>query len=266
MRHGQAGSPSLAVAPLPALAPRTAAVAVAIDVLRASSNALVALGRGAPRLVVAPSLAEAWRLHRTLPDHLLAGERGGLPLPGFDLGNSPLQMLQATIEGRGIILTTSNGTRLLGRLAGLPVVLVGCLLNRRAVARLAVAQSRALGLPIVLVCAGEGGGRELALEDIIGAGAIARAALALAPELEADEWARLALLAFEAAQADLPGALAATRHGRHLIDLGLGEDVAYCARLDEWETVPCLQRDAEGLLVLRPPPLQASASSTGQEP
>ncbi len=254
MRHGQGRSPSLLVAPLPSLAPSTEAVGVAIDVLRASSTAVVALGRGVPRLVVTSSLREARRLRRAFVDYLLAGERGGLPPRDFDLGNSPPQLLSADLQGRGLILTTSNGTRLLHRLARLPVVLVGCLLNRRAVARLAVTKARSLGLPIALVCAGEGGGREMALEDIIGAGAIAEAALEMDPQLEADEWARLALLAFAAARDDLPAALGATRHGRHLASLGLGEDVAYCARMDEWEAVPSLERDAEGLLVLRPAP------------
>jgi|FaiFalDrversion2_1042247.scaffolds.fasta_scaffold01480_2 2-phosphosulfolactate phosphatase len=254
MGHGQGGGPSLLVAPLPSLAPRGAAVAVAIDVLRASSTVVVALGRGAGQVVVASSLSRARRLRRALPDHLLAGERGGLPPPGFDLGNSPLELLSLDLGGRGVVLTTSNGTRLLQRLAPLPAVLVGCLLDRRAVARLALARARALGLPIVLVCAGEEGGRQLALEDFIGAGAIAEAALELEPALEADEWARLSLLAFRACRPDLPAALAATRHGRHLAALGLGGDVAYCARLDEWPTVPVLEGGAGGLLALRPAP------------
>ncbi|HXG43041.1 MAG TPA: 2-phosphosulfolactate phosphatase [Dehalococcoidia bacterium] len=255
MVHGQGQRPSLLMAPLPLVAPRGAAVAVAIDVLRASSTAVVAHGRGAHRVLVASSLREARRLRRTFADHLLAGERGGLPPPGFDLGNSPWQALAADLRGRGLVLTTSNGTRLLRRLAHLPVVLVGCLLNRRAVATVAAAQARALGLPVALVCAGEAGGRELALEDVIGAGAIVETLLELGHPLEPDEWARLALLAFEAARRDLPSALAATRHGRQLAALGLGDDVAYCARLDEWEVVPRLERGAEGLLALRPCPL-----------
>ncbi len=254
MGHGQGRHPPLAVAPLPALAGGGQAVAVAIDVLRASSTAVVALGRGARRVVVTASLARARRLRRRLPDHLLAGERGGLPPPGFDLGNSPLEFLRAPLSGRDLVLTTSNGTRLLERLATMPAVLVGCLLNRRAVAAAALERARSLGLPLVLVCAGERGGKEVALEDVIGAGAIAAAALEMAPDLPLDDWTRLALLAFRAARHDLPGALAAARHGRALVALGLGEDVAYCARLDEWDTVPALERDAEGSLVLRPMP------------
>lgn len=246
------------MAPLAPLLPSVEAVAVAIDVLRASSTATVALARGAREIVPAASVPQARRLRRRLPGYLLMGERGGLPPPGFDLGNSPLEALRAPIAGRGIVLTTSNGTRLLHRLAPAPAVMVGCLLNRSAVARQAVALAGPLGLPIVLACAGEGAGKRLALEDIIGAGAIAEAALAVEPSLSLDEWARLALLAYRAARGDLAAALAATAHGRDLTALGLGDDVAYCARLDEWDTVPLLGRDTEGILALRlapqPPP------------
>jgi len=57
---------------------------------------------------VTSSLREARRLRRALVDHLLAGERGGLPPRDFDLGNSPLQLLSADLQGRGLILTGSG--------------------------------------------------------------------------------------------------------------------------------------------------------------
>lgn len=228
-------------------------VCVVVDVLRASSTVTVALGRGARHVLPVASLGEARRLKRLLPDHLLCGERGGLPPRGFDLGNSPREFLATSLEGRGLVLTTSNGTRLLRRLEGAAAVFVGCLLNRRAVARAALTEAAARGTGLLVVCAGEGGGRRLALEDVLGAGAIVDAALAWIPAPALGEGARLARLAFLAAAGGLTEALRSAAHGRYLVSLGLGEDVDYCARLDAWTVVPRLERGEDGpRLVARP--------------
>ena len=110
----------------------------------------------------------------------------------------------------------------------------------------------ALDGPVALVCAGEGGGRRLALEDVIGAGAIVDAALSLEPRLMLDDGAQMAHWAFLACRDDLAGALANTQHGLYLLSLGLGEDVRFCARLDVWDVVPRMEALAPNIAVLRP--------------
>jgi len=221
-------------------------VCVAIDVLRASSTVVAALALGATEVVPRASLNGARAVARRL-GYLLCGERGGLPPPGFALGNSPSALRAEAVAGRGLVLTTTNGTRLLAALRGARQVLVACLLNRTAAARLALS----LGGPVALVCAGEDGGRRLALEDVIGAGAVVDAALALDPSLVLDDGARLAHMAFLQARARLEEALAASEHGAHLLSLGLGADVAFCARLDIWAVVPRLESGPLSLPVLR---------------
>ncbi len=222
-------------------------VCVAIDVLRASSTVVTALALGAQEVVAVTSLRQARSLARRL-GYLLCGERGGLPPPRFHLGNSPAQLRPEVVGGKGLVLTTSNGTRLLASLAEARAVLVGCLLNREAVARAALAMDG----PVALVCAGDGGGRRLALEDVIGAGAILDAALSLEPSLMLDDSARLAHWAFLACRDDLAEALANTQHGLRLLSLGLGEDVSFCARLDVWDVVPRMEALATNMSVLRP--------------
>lgn len=221
-----------------------------VDVLRASSTIVAALERGAARVVPAPGIEAARRLRERLPDHLLCGEEGGLPPPGFDLGNSPRELASADLAGRGVILATSNGTRVLHQVERSPAVLVGSLLNRRAAAAAALEAARERGLGITVVCSGAYDGVVFALEDALAAGAIVDAALGLDPALEPSDAARLARWAFLSARGDLAAAVASAYHARDLSELGLGDDVEYCARLDASSVVPRLEREEGGVLVL----------------
>ncbi len=103
-----------------------------------------------------------------------------------------------------------------------------------------------------VVCAAAPDGRSIALEDTLGAGAIAEAALRLDRSLKPSDAALFARDAFLARRNDLPDALASARHGAELIAAGFAADVEYCARLDTSSVVPVLRRDATGLLTLRP--------------
>src|SRR6266516_3495678 len=204
----------------------TRSVCIVVDVLRASSSIVTLLGRGARPLVAAGSIEEARRLHQKLAGCLLCGERGGLPPPGFDYGNSPEEFSRLELGGKGAILATSNGTRLLAAMAGAPAVLVGCLLNQRAVAEAAV------------LCSAAYGGSTFVLEDALGAGGIVDSVLSAGSPLEPSDAARFARDAFLTAGNDLPGAIASSYHARELIQAGLGADVAYCAQLDLSDVVP----------------------------
>ena len=90
------------------------------------------------------------------------------------------------------------------------------------------------------------------LEDALGAGAIADAALSHEPALEATDAARFARDAFTVASADIAAAVRSAYHSQELIDEGLGEDVAYCAQLDVSGVAPVLERTEDGLLRLQP--------------
>jgi 2-phosphosulfolactate phosphatase len=240
------------IALLPGLIRDADSVFVVVDILRASSSIVALLQRGVPAIVPAASVEQARDLHKLLPDHLLCGEVNGLPGPGFDYGNSPTEFSALDAGGRPAILATSNGTRVLNQLAEAPAVLVGALLNREAVARAMLALAREHGRDATIVCASAPGGHSIALEDALGAGAIAEAALRLDDSPQPTDAARFARDAFLARRDDLAQALASARHGAELIEAGFGVDVEYCARLDVSSLVPRLSREAGGRLTLRP--------------
>ena len=237
---------------LPDLVKDGESVFAVVDVLRASSTIVTLLEGGVPAVIPAASVDEARRLRERLPDHLLCGEVDGLPPPGFDYGNSPAEFAGLDLRSRPAILATSNGTRILNDLSQSPAVLVGALLNREATARAMLALAAEHSRDATVVCAAAPNGRSIALEDALGAGAIAEAALRLDPSLQPSDAALFARDAFLARRNDLRHALACARHGAELIAAGFAADIEYCARLDVSSVVPLLQRDAGGRLTLRP--------------
>ena len=131
-------------------------------------------------------------------------------------------------------------------------MLVGCLLNRDAAAKAMLALATEHGRDATVVCAAET--TSVSLEDTLGAGAIAEAALRLDASLQPTDAAVLARDAFLARRGDLRAALASARHGAELLAAGFSADVAFCARLDTCRMVPSLARDEEGRLALKPLP------------
>jgi 2-phosphosulfolactate phosphatase len=237
---------------LPDLVREMDSIFAVVDVLRASSTIVILLERGVPAVIPAASVEEARELRERLPDHLLCGERDSVPPPGFDHGNSPTEFAALEPEGRSAILATSNGTRVLNHLAAAPVVLVGALLNREATAEAMLTLAAEQGRDATVVCAGTADATSIALEDALGAGAIAEAALRLDTSLRPSDAALLARDAFLARRGDLRDALASAHHGAELIAAGFSADIEFCARLDVSSVVPALGRDAGGLLQLSP--------------
>jgi len=226
-------------------------VCIVVDVLRASSTIVVLLERGARAVLPAASIEQARKAAHGRRGALLCGEENSLPPSGFAYGNSPVEFQGLALAGRLVILATSNGTRTLRQVTKAPVVLVGCLLNRSAVAASAFAIASSRELNLTIICAGADGGHSFTLEDAIGAGAIVDAACRRRRALQLTDGARAALGAFRAYRRRLAKTIASTDHACNLISLGLGEDVTFCARLDAYNVVPHLQKaGADWCLVL----------------
>jgi len=246
----------LDVALLPSLLrePETS-VCLVIDALRASSSIVTILAGGAKEIVVADGLAAARRIAREEPRrYLLAGEEYGLPPRGFDYGNSPSDFDQADLRRRRVVLATTNGTRALRRLAPSPLVLVGSLLNASPATRALLSESEARGLDAALVCSGMERGKALSLEDTFVAGAIVHRALDEARgrdiALEPADGALAAYHLYRSYQGDALACFFEAEHGRSLIAIGLERDLEFCARVDRFDAVPRLQREASGRLRL----------------
>jgi len=193
--------------------------AVVIDVLRATTSILTLLERGAQRIYPVADLGEARGLHRSLPEALLCGERGGVPPRGFDLGNSPAAFSRLELGGRQIVFTTTNGTQAIRGAAGAGTVLLACLRNASA-----AAEAAALGQgPVLLVCSGTEG--RFSSEDFYAAGLIAGSLAARGYLLSDLAWTAALLARIPLEEAVNARTCA---HLRFLIDTGFEEDVRFC--------------------------------------
>ena len=113
---------------------------VIIDVFRAFSLACYAFDGGISKYILAGSVDEAFKLKDQFPEAILVGERDERMIPGFELGNSPTQILTSDIKGKSIIHCTTAGTRGLSLAQGASTIVTGSLVNAAAVARYAVKQ------------------------------------------------------------------------------------------------------------------------------
>ncbi len=239
-----AGSPSIA---------ESVDVAVVIDVLRATSVAVTALGAGACEVVTCREIAEAHRL--ALPDELssvveprarenslLCGERGCQPIVGFDLGNSPSEYTADRVTGKRLILTTTNGTRAIESASQAKTMVLASFLNLTAIVDAIIASETAH-----IVCAGTDGA--VTGEDVLLAGAIIeKCHQRLGSTCQWDDassiarsWWR-ARIPGEANAAKLVEAFAEAAGGRNLVRVGFASDLAACAAIDTIPIVPTRSR------------------------
>jgi 2-phosphosulfolactate phosphatase len=211
-------------------------VAVVIDVLRATTTIVQALANGATQIMPCLEVEEARRLKQQLGEAaLLGGERGGVPIPGFDLGNSPAEYTSERVRGRPIVFTTTNGTRAMLRCQAAQRVLVAAFVNFSAVCRELVNAEN-----IALVCAGTDG--HVTREDTLLAGAIVddltrakRQRLNDQAEIAADAWRTAVRMLTDR---PLGMTLRECRGGRNLIETGQENDIDLAAQIDKFDSVP----------------------------
>ena len=140
-------------------------VSIMVDALRASTTICIALNHF-KELIPAFTAEEAMELAKN-NNSVLAGERKGQKLEGFDLGNSPSQINSHKTDKESIVLTTSNGVRVMEKMMASKHILIGAFVNAKAVAKAALELAED---EIEIVMGGYN--REFAIEDFLAAGEI----------------------------------------------------------------------------------------------
>lgn len=214
----------------------TGRAVVVIDVLRATSSIVTALAAGAKAVVPAASSEEAVRLTSNLEKNgfVLAGERRMLKVEGFGLGNSPREMTPEAVGGKTLFLATTNGTPALLAAQGGDPVLVAAALNYSAVAERARSLFADRG-DLVIICAGRE--RQFALEDAYTAGRLITTVKKGVRKVVLNDAAQVSL-DLAAQQGGWQDAFAASDAARQLAEVGLGDDVAFCAQPNKTSVVP----------------------------
>ena len=106
---------------------------VIIDVFRAMTMACFFTGNGAKRIIPIGDIEFAYELKKRHPDFILAGERHGKIMPGFNWGNSPTHIEHVDFSGKTIVQTTSAGTQGIANAIGAEEIITGSFVNAGAV-------------------------------------------------------------------------------------------------------------------------------------
>jgi 2-phosphosulfolactate phosphatase len=199
----------------------TAPLGIVVDVIRASSTIAQALAAGYERVLCCGEIEEARRLRGEIGDAVVGGERDAVRIEGFDVGASPREFLEP--RAKTLILSTTNGTRaILAAASGCAEVVIGSLLNLRAV----VDAARRRHEDVVILCAGFKG--TFALDDAYCAGRIVE-------QLGGERTdAALAAVLVGSSFPDALTGLNARTYGPP----GLEDDIAFCAQEDRLDVVP----------------------------
>lgn len=209
-------------------------VAAVIDVLRATSTIVAAFDAGAREVIPVKTVKAGHDLAAKLGRErvVLGGERGGVRIRGYDLGNSPLEYTAEAVSRKAVVLTTTNGTQALTTAMLAEAVLAAALTNVGAVA----AWLHARGQDLTVICAGTEG--RLSLDDLHCGGMLISRLLEPGHVRNLSDGARAAMDWFVSNAGNLAYVLTSCSHGQRLAALGFAEDLTYCAQVDSSRNVP----------------------------
>ena len=202
-------------------------IVVIIDVLRATSTIATALHNGAKSIIPVDSVTECIRIGKQI-DSITAGERDGKVAEGLEYGNSPFEYPEEFIKGKTLVLTTTNGTRLLQMALdkNAKSIITGSFPNLSAVCDYLTAQNQ----HVILGCAAWK--NRVNIEDTLFAGAVIdRIGKQFSINCDSSQFATTL---YNDAKADLFGFMKAKNasHYQRLSGFGLEDDIKYCLSAD----------------------------------
>lgn len=215
-------------------------IVVVIDIFRATTSICYGIENNAEAIIPVSEIEECAAYREKGLNYLLAAERNGEVVDGFDFGNSPFSYTPEKVAGKTVVLTTTNGTHALHLSRKAKKVVIGSFLNLLALCNWLKTQDE----NVLLVCAGWK--NNFNLEDTLFAGAVVQQLQQSGYIL--DDPAIAANDLFQLGKNDIPQYLSKTSHGSRLKKLGIENDIAFCLQVDITTAIPVL--DGERLIKL----------------
>lgn len=208
-------------------------IVVIIDIFRATSSICYGIENGAEAIIPVSEVEECAAYREMGLNYLLAAERDGKVVDGFDFGNSPFSYTAEKVAGKTVVLTTTNGTHALHLSRKAKKIVIGSFLNTTALCNWLKSQNE----NILLVCAGWK--NNFNLEDTLFAGAVVDQLKHF--DFKLDDAAIAANDLFQIGKSDIDQYLKKTSHGERLKKLGIEKDIAFCLQTDLTTAIPVLE-------------------------
>jgi 2-phosphosulfolactate phosphatase len=215
-------------------------IVVIVDIFRATSSICYGIENGAAAIIPVAEVEECAAYREKGLNYLLAAERDGKVVDGFDFGNSPFSYTKENVAGKTVVLTTTNGTHALHISRSAKKIVIGSFLNLTSLCNWLKMQND----PILLVCAGWK--NNFNLEDALFAGAVTEQLKT--GDFKLDDAAIAANDLFQMGKHDINEYLKKTSHSERLKKLGIEKDIAFCLQVDLTTAIPVL--DGEKLVKL----------------
>ncbi len=207
-------------------------IVVIVDIFRATSSICYGIENGAEAIIPVSEVETCAAYRQKGLGYLLAAERNGEVVEGFDFGNSPFSYTKEKVAGKTIVLTTTNGTHALHLSRGAKKVVIGSFLNLTALCNWLKTQNE----NVLLVCAGWK--HNFNLEDTLFSGAVVEQLKN--HNFKTDDAAIAANDLYLLGKDDLDAYLAKTSHSERLKQLGIEADIAFCLNVDITTAIPIL--------------------------
>ena len=210
-------------------------IVVIIDIFRATTSICYGIENGAAAIIPVSKVEECAAYRQIECDYLLAAERDGAIVEGFDFGNSPFSYTADKVADKTIVLTTTNGTHALHLSRAAKKIIIGSFLNLTTVCNWLKDQQE----NILLVCSGWK--NNFNLEDTLFAGAVVEQLKS--GSFSPDDPAIAANDLYNLAKNDLDDYLKKTSHSERLKALGIERDITFCLNVDTTTAIPVLDGD-----------------------
>lgn len=207
-------------------------IVVIIDIFRATSSICYGIENGAEAIIPVAEVEECEAYREQGLNYLLAAERNGEVVAGFDFGNSPFSYTKEKVSGKTVVLTTTNGTQALHLSRKAKKVVIGSFLNLTALCNWLKTQNE----NILLVCAGWK--NNFNLEDTLFAGAVIDQLKE--SDFKLDDAAIASNDLFQTGKDDINKYLKKTSHSERLKKLGIEKDIEFCLQVDLITAIPIL--------------------------
>lgn len=209
-------------------------IVVVIDILRATSSIVYGIDNGAKAIIPVAQVEDC--LNYIDKGYLLAAERNGEVVEGYDFGNSPFSYTTEKVAGKTVVLTTTNGTKAL-HLARTraSMVVIGAFLNLQSLCDWLKSQDK----DVLLLCAGWKD--QFNLEDTIFAGAVVHQLRSSFTDFDDAGVAAEDLYAL--AKDNLRAYVGKSAHSHRMMALNIEDDINFCLQLDICDAIPVLVGD-----------------------
>jgi 2-phosphosulfolactate phosphatase len=211
-------------------------IVVVIDILRATSSICVAFENGASEVVPVAKVDDCLKYKEK--GFLVAGERNGEMLPGFDFGNSPFTYMNEKLQGKSIAITTTNGTQAIEAAKNSYKVVVGSFLNIGILSGWLLTQNK----NVLCLCAGWK--NKFNLEDTLFAGALTDNLLKSDQFFTECDSALAANYLYGMAKDDLYAFLSNSSHRKRLKRLNIEKDIEFCLMQNLTKVIPVLEGES----------------------